>query len=261
LAWMRKVESRVERGFSKLFGRSSNKNVQPAELSLMLAKELEGHTKVIRSRTYAPNFYAVYLCEKDRAYYRSTEGALTKQLEGRLLQHVQTSGYNLLAKPEVEILTDPDLGMGQFGVRAELRDPGSGHVFVDGRGQAESKAVVAGAVAADAAAAGPPKRSEPVRPVPEPEPQVVVLRRDGRSKEFSQPRVILGRSRDADYRVNDPNVSRRHAMIYWEDGRLYLKDLGSTNGTLLNGRPVSTGLLASGDTISVGGIGIVVETG
>ena len=69
----------------------------------------------------------------------------------------------------------------------------------------------------------------------------VVLRQNGRAKEFRKERVVLGRARDADFRVNDPNVSRRHAMLFWESGRIFVKDLGSTNGTLVNGRPVVLG--------------------
>jgi hypothetical protein len=91
--------------------------------------------------------------------------------------------------------------------------------------------------------------------------QTLVLHHDGRRYEFEKGRVVLGRGRQVDYQLDDPNVSRRHAVIYWENGRLFLKDLGSTNGTLLNGRPVSAGPLSRGDVITVGGSEIRVETG
>jgi predicted component of type VI protein secretion system len=91
--------------------------------------------------------------------------------------------------------------------------------------------------------------------------QTLVLQLHGRRVEFEKGRVVLGRGRQVDLQLEDPNVSRRHAVIYWENGRLFVKDLGSTNGTLLNGRPVKSGPLSRGDVISVGGNEIRVETG
>ena len=88
----------------------------------------------------------------------------------------------------------------------------------------------------------------------------LVLRQNGRAKEFRKQRVVLGRARDADLLVNDPNVSRRHAMLFWDSGRIFVKDLGSTNGTLVNGRPAASGPLDSGDVITVGSTHVVVET-
>jgi hypothetical protein len=91
--------------------------------------------------------------------------------------------------------------------------------------------------------------------------QTVVLSEGPRRLEFEQGRVVLGRGRQVDFQVDDPNVSRRHAVVYLEGGRLFLKDLGSTNGTLLNGRPVTAGPLSSGDVITVGATEIRVESG
>ena len=68
---------------------------------------------------------------------------------------------------------------------------------------------------------------------------------------------MLGRSRECDVRVADLNVSRKHAEVRDEDGDLVLVDLGSTNGTLLNGRPVDRQRLQDGDTITLGSTEIV----
>ena len=62
--------------------------------------------------------------------------------------------------------------------------------------------------------------------------------------------MILGRGKDADFRVDDPNVSRRHAAIYWNDGRLMVEDLGSTNGTMVNGYPVTSTVLRPKDVVA-----------
>lgn len=242
---MQKVESRIERGVSRVFGRSPKASLQAGELALKLMREMDGRTRTIHGHAYVPNFYAVYLCPADRSRFRPTEQALVRQLEGQLLQHARSSGHDLMSAPEVGLFTDADLSLGQFGLRAEMRDPVSGRVL-------DSSVPVR-----------QPDASTPPAPVARenvPEVPPVVLRQNGRAKEFRKERVVLGRARDADFRVNDPNVSRRHAMLFWESGRIFVKDLGSTNGTLVNGRPVSSGPLDNGDVITVGGTHVVVET-
>jgi pSer/pThr/pTyr-binding forkhead associated (FHA) protein len=72
---------------------------------------------------------------------------------------------------------------------------------------------------------------------------------------------IIGRSQDADIAVTDPEVSRRHARIDVVRGVLYLADLGSSNGTFLNGKPLGgDGIeLRPGDDIDVGNTRITVS--
>jgi adenylate cyclase len=62
----------------------------------------------------------------------------------------------------------------------------------------------------------------------------------------------IGRSRESVVRIEDPRVSRRHAMIRRQDDGFWFFDLGSINGSLINGRRVTTSqLLASGDEIRI----------
>src|SRR5438093_10674091 len=66
-------------------------------------------------------------------------------------------------------------------------------------------------------------------------------------------RLVLGRHRNADVVVQDPGASRRHAVIVHRGGIFRVLDLGSTNGTLLNGRRVQKeALLTEGDLIQIG---------
>ncbi len=70
--------------------------------------------------------------------------------------------------------------------------------------------------------------------------------------ETEKERVLIGRSADCDVRVDSADVSRMHAAIVARSGRHFLEDLGSSNGTELNGRPVKNGELRNGDIVQVG---------
>ena len=63
---------------------------------------------------------------------------------------------------------------------------------------------------------------------------------------------VIGRSRECDLVLDDPNVSRRHAELRREDGGWAVHDLGSTNGIKLNGRRSRGGRLSPGDEITLG---------
>ncbi len=68
--------------------------------------------------------------------------------------------------------------------------------------------------------------------------------------------VVIGRSSTCDVRVDDPQVSRIHSLIYFKDGRYYLKDLDSDNGTFVNGKKISDTVINSGDKIEIGNYSI-----
>jgi pSer/pThr/pTyr-binding forkhead associated (FHA) protein len=74
----------------------------------------------------------------------------------------------------------------------------------------------------------------------------------GRRNVLSGNRVVVGRSREADVVIQDPNVSRRHAELRREDGAWQIVDLGSTNGIKVNGRRVTNAPLRPGDQVTIG---------
>jgi hypothetical protein len=74
-------------------------------------------------------------------------------------------------------------------------------------------------------------------------------------------RAVVGRSSQADVRLADPEVSRRHALLWREAGGIWATDLASSNGTLLNGEPLSgVGELADGDVLAFGGASFVFRS-
>lgn len=65
-------------------------------------------------------------------------------------------------------------------------------------------------------------------------------------------RTSIGRGSEADITINDTGASRRHAEVLWDGRRAQLNDLGSTNGTKLDGRPVSKAVLEPDSVIEIG---------
>jgi pSer/pThr/pTyr-binding forkhead associated (FHA) protein len=85
---------------------------------------------------------------------------------------------------------------------------------------------------------------------------------DGSNRTYSlkQGGNVVGRGQDADFRLPDTGVSRRHLEITWDGQSATLADLGSTNGTTVNGTPVQTWQLADGDVIRIGHSSLVFRT-
>ncbi|WP_127781594.1 DUF3662 and FHA domain-containing protein [Rhodococcus sp. X156] len=81
----------------------------------------------------------------------------------------------------------------------------------------------------------------------------------GRTHTLKNGSNVVGRGQDADFRVADTGVSRRHLEITWDGSVAMLTDLGSTNGTAVNGSPVQNWQLADGDVIRAGSSNVVVH--
>jgi hypothetical protein len=90
--------------------------------------------------------------------------------------------------------------------------------------------------------------------------ETIVLKVNGQAREFSQGRVVIGRSRDVDLQIDHADVSRRHAVIYLSEGNIVVKDLGSTNGTMVNGYPVESTVVRPTDAIRIGNCNITAAS-
>jgi len=90
-------------------------------------------------------------------------------------------------------------------------------------------------------------------------PSAELVLPDGNHVPVSDSPVVLGRLPECDIVVNDPNVSRRHAEFRRTTDGVVVTDLGSTNGTRVNGVPVREHQLVSGDEVTVGSTTLVFE--
>ena len=250
---LRSIESKIEGLFEGVFGRAFRTHVQPVELARKLAKEMDEHRSVSVSRVYVPNEYTVYLSPADRQQFASYEGSLVGELQEYLAEHARREAYALLTPPRVVITTDEDLATGEFGIATRLVQP-----EVPLPQQPPAAPPAAGEPGATMVyRPRTPIGEDAPAPPPEVEREVVTLTVDGRSYPLTARRVVLGRSRECDIRIPDANVSRRHAEVRQEGATHWVVDLGSTNGTEVNGRRVERTKLSDGDRITIGSTDVV----
>ena len=246
MSMLRSIESKLESLFEGVFGRAFRTNVQPVELARKLIKEMDDHRNVSVSRVYVPNEYTVYLAPSDREQFSSYEDQLKDELADYLAEHARRENYVLLSAPKVQLETDDDLEIGVFGIATRMVQTGP-KAGDEPEGQVEPNATM---VYKPTAA---PQATEAASPVDLGiEKEIAVLTWDGERHEIAKRRVVLGRSKDADLQVSDPNVSRRHAELRQEGATYWLIDLDSTNGVEVRGKRVKRLKLEDGTRFTIG---------
>jgi hypothetical protein len=285
---LRTIESKIEGLFEGVFGRAFRTHVQPVELARKLAKEMDEHRSVSVSRVYVPNEYTVYLSSADRQQFAAYEGSLVGELQEYLTEHARREAYALLTPPRVKFATDDDLAVGEFGIATRVAQPEDGVPSLPAAAPPPASppaervsnpivpplvpvtepvlaAVPVPVPLADEAPSAtmiyrPREQAgdEPeTAPPPEPEREVVTLTLAGRAHPITSRSVVIGRSRECDLRITDGNASRRHAEVVQEGATYLVVDLGSTNGTEVNGRRITREKLRNGDRITIGATDLV----
>ncbi len=222
----------VERGLEKLvrgaFSKGSRSQVQPLEIATALRKELDNRSLVLsQGRTLAPNVFTARLSDSDFDLAQQWGSALAEELCDIVIAHVDSQQYSLQGPVRVSFEHDPELKAGVFEIDSSIE-----------------KRTVARGPAGPSAPAAP--RRQPTRYQP-------ILEVDGQRYSINSASIVLGRSSEADILVDDTGVSRRHLEIRAQDGRIYAVDLGSTNGSYVNGQRVNgQAELTDGSTISMG---------
>jgi hypothetical protein len=203
------------------------------------------------SRMYAPNEYAVYLSPGDRAQFEGYEEDLAAELSGYLLEHARRENLTLATRPRVEFKTDERLRLGEFGIQPRLVRPPEDDYEHPSQGD-DGRTMVYSVSE---------RVSEPLRE-PDPRRGSARLRANGKTVVVGPEGAVLGRSRDCDVVLDDPNVSRHHAEVRPSGGSWIVNDLGSTNGIKVNGRRIrGPESLKRGDVIELGTSSVTFDLG
>jgi hypothetical protein len=240
---LKNLESKIAGLVEGTFSRAFRSEVRPVEIARKLAREMEDHKSFSVSRTYAPNEYRVYLSPRDRERFSGYEGALTAELAGYLLEHARRERLTLLSRPVIEFETDDRLGLGEFGIQTRVVQPEDEVEGPPPEPQSGRTMIYSNAE----------RVAEPLEERARVRSQTALLLIDGKRVVIGPAGATLGRGRQSDVVLNDPNISRHHAEIRPRGGSWVLTDLGSTNGSQINGRRVQgSEVLRPGDEIELG---------
>lgn len=250
---MDRFEKGIERAVNGVFAKAFRSEVQPVEIASALKRALDDRAAVIsKGRTLVPNAFVVELGVTDHERLAEYSDALGDELVTALREHADQQRYAFVGPVSVQFEEQDDLDTGIFRVRSATtkapREPAAHQPQPHQRVQP----------AGDQHEPPPTRAVEPVSPPP---PAPVVTQRpwldiDGHAYPLLGSSTVLGRGEDADIMVDDPGVSRRHAEVrITSDGPSLvatLRDLGSTNGTFVDGERAGVLSLVEGSSITLG---------
>lgn len=240
---LNKFEHIAEKMFTGVFKKNA-KPLQPVEIAKLLAREMQRNKRVSVSAVYVPNYYKVYVNPEDWSGIGSLATAFSHELSKYLLQQGQQGGYTFLSQPLVE-LEAGNLASGEIEVVCEFDE--SLMPDVDSLAEEHEEKREATLIFADKSFTPQILRRESSYIL-----EVVEGPEVGKRFPLGSGSVFIGRQSECDLALEDAKVSRRHATLACKDGEFFLDDLGSTNGTFVNGRRVGRTKLTPGDRITMG---------
>lgn len=231
---LQRFENRLEQVISGAFARAFRSAVEPVEIAASLQRELDNSAQILsRERRLAPNQFHVELSPGDSERLQPFGSTLARELTDMLHDYAEEHSYVFTGPVHIGFESSDDLTTGRFRVRSQ-------------------------AIAAVTPTAGSASDSSVRR-------AVAFLEVNGVRHPLESPGIVIGRGSEADLRVADPGVSRRHVEIRVEhdqDGgmpHLSAIDLGSTNGMLVDGQRVKHARLSDGSHVKVGNTTMTVR--
>ncbi|MFF0266134.1 FhaA domain-containing protein [Kribbella sp. NPDC004536] len=255
---LQRFERRLEGIVSGVFARAFKGDVEPIELAAALKREIDNTARILsRDRRLVPNHFTIELGPDDFERLNAYGRTLNHELANELRDHADIQRYTFSGPIDIELVQQDDLPTGKFRVVSETlgtpqRRPAQYQQPEPQPYEQEPYVPPNPPPVVPQYQQPPPQQPAPRRGHPQ-----VMLEVNGRRRPVNPPGVVLGRGTDADIQINDPGVSRRHAEIrLMPEGpggiRVVLVDLGSTNGTLVNGRRSTEAELVDGSTVRIG---------
>jgi hypothetical protein len=248
----KRLEGLVEGFFTKVF----RSGLQPVEVGRRILREMAEGKTVSVNKTYAPNDFRVLMGPDDHARFAQMESGLAKEFSELIIDSAKENRWNLMGLPRVAFAEVEGLGKGEFRVEASLAaDPDRGAPAMSTREPQGGNFDSTRAISSDTAQRLGVKSSGA---------QLVVLGPEGEEKEsiaITSAPVVIGRLSTNDVVLADPNVSRRHAELRRSGDQWMVVDLGSTNGTLVNGKLAREHEISDGDKLSFGTTEVIFKVG
>jgi len=234
--WMERVERFWRKIFEGLFRGGEGPSLQPVEIAKKLLKTMQSRRTISVSRIYVPNVYTVYLSPKDFENLAPFEKSLCQELAQYLSQKAQDQRFSMVGPVRVSMELEEELPPGEVRIYARMEEAAE----PESAGDWEDHTVMY----AKEESLGGRRPSYRLQVVSGPD--------SGRVFPLESGRQILGRHPSCDFVLTDEQVSRRHCQLEEVHDRWFLVDLGSRNGTLVNGEPVERVFLQPGDRIQLG---------
>lgn len=246
---LQSFERALENMVESVFSRSSRSSIRPVELGRRLLREMDDHRSVdVKGRRIVPNAFTFHLSPRDHAGFAEIDHALNHELCEAAREYARDEGYHFVGPISVELVVDNSLKPGRFGIASHLREE---HVASALAVDAASLSMIDAPLVVEQAPA-PVSVVAPPAPVAQGVSEGRVQMPSGERITVSNRVVSIGRLPECTITLTDPNVSRRHAEIR-PGAAIVIADLGSTNGTKVNGlRIEGERVLSDGDIISVG---------
>ncbi len=226
---MDRFERRLDRLVSGTFARAFKAEVQPVEVAAALQRECDDKAAIVtRGRTMVPNDFTVELGQHDYDRLSMYAEPLSAELGAMVREHAEEQGYQFVGAVAVRFELVAELDTGVFRVRSQAMASGT---------PAPAGTVTAAPAAVSAA-----------------------LETGHSTLALTHRHTVLGRGAEADLRLDDPGISRRHAEIVLSDPPR-INDLGSTNGTFVDGERVQSAELYDGARVGLGALTLVFRYG
>lgn len=290
------IERLLERLFERPAARLFHASLQPIQIQRKLERAMDTGRVFSGDHAYVPTRYRVRLNPDDALGFDGYRQTLETELADALHARARARGYRLLARPTVAIeasariqVADMDVisemvdqraiedGHGRDGAPAPRGTHGTGVFGVGGvraapvvspgwapqptMPQAPSPASASASFSAPVVAAVAPTESMRAPMTPPPLARVEVRTRGTfmATREFRGGTARIGRSTDNEIVLEDDRVSRRHGQLSARQGNLVFTDLGSTNGSFVNGTRVREIVLGSGDVVRLGNSTLTIQ--
>ncbi|MFD3696779.1 FhaA domain-containing protein [Streptomyces sp. NPDC058646] len=268
---LKRFEQRLEGLVNGTFAKVFKSEVQPVEIAGALQRECDNNATIWnRERTVVPNDFIVELSAGDYDRLSPYSGQLGDELAGLVRDYAKQQRYSFMGPIKVHLEKAEDLDTGLYRVRsrtlaASTSQPQSPQAAHGQAPQNPQGGYGYPPVAAPPMPSGPPPGGpagrRPAPGGPAPVAGAGATRRhwieiNGTRHQISRPTLVLGRSTEADVRIDDPGVSRRHCEIRTGTPST-IQDLGSTNGIVVDGQHTTRATLRDGSRIVVGSTTII----